>query len=124
MALQLLDDATPITVADTALGVDGGDPDVSYQVRQILPQQAKAIAKRHTHARSNGERVDQVSMLEDLIDAAVVGWTGILVKGEPAPCTREHKLLLDAPRRLALLSVAGLNRPAAEVRDASFRVPA
>lgn len=124
MSVSLLSGKTRITVADDKLGVEGGDPGTSYTIRQILPDESKAIAKRHTVHRANGERVDQVALIEDLLDVALVGWSGVLIDGQPAECTREHKLLLDGPRRMALLGVAGLNQTAAEVRDASFRPPA
>lgn len=125
MPVSLLDGNTRITVKDSDLpGVENGDPSTTYTVRQILPSQSKAIAKKHTKNRANGERVDQVELIEDLLDAALVGWTGILLEGVPAECSRENKLLLDGPRRMAILSVAGLNRTDPEVRAESFRPPA
>lgn len=125
MPVSLLTDATPITITDDKLpGVEGGDPGTSYTVRQVLPSTAKVITKRHTKPGRGGERVDSVAVYEDLLDHALVGWSGILLNGEDAPCTRDNKLLLDGQRREAILLVAGLNRTDEVARDHSFRPPA
>lgn len=127
MALQLLSKDTRIEVRDADLdGVTDGDPDTVYVLRQLPPAESREIAKRHTTTPINqrtGRREEQVDLnavAEDLLDAALVEWRGVLANGLDAPCTRENKLLLDGVRRTALLHVAGLNR-SAEVRAASFR---
>lgn len=130
MALQLLDSEARIDVPDSELNdVQDGDPGTVYTIRQIAPQMNRQIAKTHTTQpinRRTGARetvVDHVALVDDLLDYALVGWRGILLKGVDAPCSREHKLLLDMPRKLALLAVAGLNRTAPEDRERSFRGP-
>lgn len=130
MALQLLDEGNRIEVKDSELDdVKDGDADTVYVVRQIPPAVNKEIGKRHTTTpinRQSGQRdrvIDHAAFMDDLLDYALVDWRGILLKGNPVPCVREHKLLLDMPRKLALLGVAGLNRSASEDRDRSFRSP-
>lgn len=127
MALQLLSKDTRIEVADADLdGVTDGDPETVYVLRQLTPAESREISRRHTTNPINqrtGRREEQVDLnavAEDLLDAALVDWRGIVANGVPAECSRENKLLLDAVRRTALLQVAGLNR-SAEVRAASFR---
>jgi len=129
MALQLLDGETEIPVQDTDLdGVTDGDPEVSYVVRQIEPSVNRAAMKKHTKPGRNGRDavVDFDAAYDDLIDHALIRWTGFLWRGAEAPCTRENKLLLDRPRKMALLLVAGLNRSQAraEERAQSFPRPA
>jgi hypothetical protein len=131
MAISLLDDSARLQVKDSDLDeVSGGDPGTVYTVRQIPPQINRELAKKHTERPINkrtGQResvVDNVSLLDDLVDYALVDWSGILLKGEKAPCTRENKLLLDYQRKVALIGIAGLNQIAAEVRAESFRQPA
>ena len=106
------------------------DPEVVYKVRPIPLTLNRQTRKKHTKVtRPNGIReevFDNDAFLDDLIDYAIVDWTGLTVHGEPAPCTRENKIRgLDFPRKLAILAAAGLNRPAeaAEARDHSFRGP-
>lgn len=131
MAVRLLDGDEHITVQDSDLpDVDGGDQETTYTVRQIPPEESRRIAHRHTKPtinRRTGTResiVDHEAVVDDLLDAALVGWAGILHKGEPAPCTREFKLLLDFQRKSALLKVAGTNvsHEEAEEKERSFRV--
>jgi hypothetical protein len=131
MAISLLNATARIQVKDSDLDdVAGGDPGTVYTVRQITPDINRALAEKNTIKVPNRKthrmdsEVDNVALLDDLIDYAILDWTGILDNGEPAPCTRENKVLLDQPRKLALLSVSGLNRKAAEVRAESFRQPA
>jgi hypothetical protein len=122
MALQLLNDTQRITVKDSELAdVDGGDAETTYTLRQILPDVNAQISKKHTtHQRGTREpNVAHVALMNDLLDYALVAWTGILADGAEAPCVRNNKLLLDVPRKTALLSIAGRNRSAdPEEKDA------
>lgn len=129
MALNLLDEAARITVVDSELAdVYGGDPDTTYTVRQIAPEKHKELREKHatmvlnkkTHQRE--EKVDTDALVEDLFDYALVDWTGILHRGQPVPCERQYKLLLDFQRKAALVAIAGMNR-VEEVRAESFRYP-
>lgn len=117
MAVKLLDSNNRIDVRDDALSdVQGGDPDTSYTVQQLTPEVTKQLSKKHTtHPinRRTGQReteVDHLSLMDDLLDAALVGWSGVLAGGESAPCTRANKLLLDFERKSALLRLAGVNQ--------------
>jgi hypothetical protein len=127
MALGLLDEDAQIQVTDSDLpDIEGGDPGTVYTVRQIPPAVNRELAKKHTERPINkrtGQReqvVDNIALLDDMVDYALVSWEGVLLKGQPAPCSRENKLRLDYPRKVALMSVAGLNQIAAEVRAQSF----
>jgi len=128
MALQLLDGDRQITVKDSELAdIDGGDPGTTYTVRQISPAMNRELSKKHTkyainkHSHTRETVIDNIELMDDLLDHALIGWTGIQHRGEPVPCVREFKLLLDYPRKAALLTLAGLNQVAPEGRDESFR---
>ena len=123
MGIQLL--GGEVTVLDSALeDVADGDDGTSYVVRQIPPEVSKAMGKRHKQKR-NGPVQDVDALIDDLVDYAVMSWSGVLMNGEPVACTREHKLLLDLGRKRALIALAARNRVSrTEVREASFREPA
>ncbi len=128
MALNLLDDTNRITVTDSELDdVQGGDPDTTYTVRQIPPSVNAEISRKHTKRKPNKRNgqmdteIDQMALVDDLLDYALLAWSGIQHQGQPVPCERQFKTLLDYPRKAALISVAGLNQRAQEVRDESFR---
>ncbi len=133
MALNLLTEGEEFTVCDKDLvGVADGDPEVVYTLRKLDPPTHKAIVKRHTKAeflRGVGkvDKTDSAAAADDILDYVLVGWTHVLLAGEPAPCTRELKLKgLDFTRRNALVDLAGMNAIAAlpERRAESFRPPA
>lgn len=133
MALHLMSDGDQVEVADKDLpGVTDGDPDVHYTVRKLSPETHRKIVKAHSKSefvRGVGrvERPDTDAITDDLIDYVLVGWRGVLLKGEPAPCTRELKLQgLDWERKRALLEKAGANEitRAPERRAESFHPPA
>lgn len=128
MALHLLDEGQRYEVSDEKLeDVQGGDPETVYVYRQIPPHVNRQLSKQHTTYpinRRTGQRetvVDHLSLLDDLLDYALIGWRGILHKGQSVPCEREYKVLLDYPRKTALLQLAGMNRTAPEDREESFR---
>ena len=123
MGVQLLNADKRITVKDSDLpDVTGGDPDTTYTVRQLAPEESRAISRKHTtDLRRGGEKVNSMAIMDELIDRALVAWTGVLLDGEPAECTPANKLLLDGPRKLALLEIAGSNQMAKEeAKAASF----
>jgi hypothetical protein len=131
MAISLLNATARIHVKDSDLDkVDNGDETTTYTLRQITPAINRELHNKHTTKTPNKkthqmeESTDSVALLDDMVDYAVVEWTGILDDGQPAPCTTENKRMLDTPRKIALLKVAGLNQIAAEVRAESFRATA
>lgn len=132
MALKLQKDDATITVKDDDLGVPNGDAEVTYTVRTLTREKYKEIIAGQTKRKPNPRTramedvTDWAAVSEDLIDYALVGWTGILWEGEPAPCEREMKLRLDAARAAALLDRAGTNQlaEAVERKTQSFRAPA
>jgi hypothetical protein len=78
---------------------DGGPSDTVLTLKVLSDAQTKALRKKHTkHEWVNGQRlqtVDGAAMADDMIDAALVGWTGVQDRaGKPLPCERALKLLL------------------------------
>jgi hypothetical protein len=131
MALQLLDGDTRITVKDSDLAdVENGDEGTTYTVRQMPPNVTRDLSKRHTTNPINkrtGQReqvVDHMALMDDTLDYALVAWSGIQHQGKDVPCEREYKALLDVPRKVALLGLAGMNQTAPDQKADSFRSPA
>lgn len=128
MALRLMSETDTIEVADTELGVPNGDKDVRYTMRPLTRDVYKRVIKPHTSKKPNPRTrqmedvVNAEAAQEDLIDTVLVGWTGIVYDGQPAPCDREMKLKLDPFRIGALLEKAGLSQVVEEGdQTASFR---
>lgn len=133
MPVQLLDADDRIVVKDSELvGVANGDPETTYTLRPIATDDHRAIMKANTtevvdrRSHQKVPQVDWAGVNDATLDFVLLEWSGILVKGQPAACTREHKLRLDATRRQALTDLAGMNQiaRAPEVREESFREPA
>lgn len=128
MALQLTGDGDQITVADLDLGAMNPDPEAAYTVALLTREAYKRIFRANTKKQVNPESrrledvTDMPGVMEDLLDAVLVGWTGILAGGVEAPCVRENKLKLDAHRAQKLVEVAGYNQVAGGGgQAASFR---
>lgn len=129
MAFEVLKDSDQTEVCDTDLaGVPNGDPEVFYTIRKLDPKTHKAIVKKHTtyeFVRGVGrvEKTDGTAATDDILDYVLVGWRGVLLHGDPAPCTREWKLGgLDLTRAAALIDLATANLVSAPERRAeSFR---
>lgn len=133
MAKQLNDADATFTVTDAHL-IQDGDSETIYTLRRLTREKHREIQRRNTeqvinkrtHARE--DKTDWAAVTDDLVDYVIAGWSGVLFRGQPAPCTRAHKMLLDAPTTDAILERAGLNEVTgsgdAEARDASFREPA
>ena len=131
--LQLIDHEDRLTVLDSELpGIVNGDSETTYTLRPISVEDHRRLRTQNTTSVPNPrtqakESVVQLEALnDDLLDFVLQDWSGILLKGQPAPCTRELKLKLDGARRVALCDLAGMNRiaRAPEVRAESFREPA
>lgn len=125
MPLELKDDSATWTISDADL-VSGGDKETVYTVRRLTLEKHREIRKRHTSKptyRRQFEQLNEEAFQDDLFDYVLVNWTGVIVKGQPAPCDAEHRALLDVPRRIALLDAAGMNeiRAQEDARDTSFR---
>lgn len=124
MALELKDEHDTWPITDAAL-MTGGDKDTSYTVRRLTLDKHREITRTHTKAATyrKGERKDEDAIQDDLFDYVLVGWQGVVAKGQPVPCDWEHKKLIDVARRIALLDVAGMNEIAAaeDAREESFR---
>ena len=137
MAVEVRRVGDVVEVSDADLdGVDGGDQETSYQLRTITADKIRELQAPYLKQRFNKRthkledvplsREDESSFAADILDYVILDWSGIVYQGQPLACIREHKVLLDMPRRTALLEVAGLNKAgaAAEVaREESFREP-
>lgn len=122
------------TVTDKQLLQDG-DKDTTYTLRRLTRETHREIQRRHTVKVTNKrthqreDQTDWAAVTDDLVDHVIVAWAGVLYGGQPAPCDRAHKMLLDAPTTDAILERAGLNEitgtgeEAQEARAASFREP-
>ncbi len=130
MPVQLIDADDRITVCDADIpGIADGDKDTTYTLRPIAVDDYREIVKansvdvidRRTHQKT--KQTDWEKVNDDQIDFVLVAWTGIVVKGQPAECSRANKLKLDGVRRQALCDRAGINQiqRAPEVRAESFR---
>lgn len=137
MALEVRKAEDRIVVRDTDLeDVMNGDADTTYTLRTLTTDKVRELRKpyakqefnKRTHRREDVPLTDdeQAALTADLIDYAIVGWTGILYDGQPLDCTKDNKGLLDSVRKSALLSMAGMNQTAkgAQAKAESFRQPA
>jgi hypothetical protein len=130
MPVRLQDESTWI-VKDSEIIADG-DAKTTYTLRSITKQVYRDITKKHTKKISNRttrameDRTDWEAASDDLLDFALVDWSGVTSGKEEAPCTRENKNFLDPRRQQAILEAAGLNQiEEAPARKAeSFREPA
>ena len=125
MALQLKTESHTWWVTDKDVFPSGGDSETKYEIRRLTLDKYREIAKSHTK-RANyrkPEYRDEEATQDDLFDYVLVNWSGVVIDGQPVPCEWEHKRLLDVPRRVALLDLAGMNEIAAEedARAESFR---
>lgn len=78
---------------------DGSASDTRLTLRVLSEAQTRTLRKKHTKTEwQNGQRVqnlDGPAMADDMIDAAIVDWTGVVdTQGKPLPCERTFKLLL------------------------------
>lgn len=85
---------------------DGTKLDSVLTLQVLSDKQLSDLRKRHNKtAFKHGQRVedfDSFGFTNDVVDAAIVGWTGVFRGGtdDPLPCTREVKLRL--PERLKI----------------------
>lgn len=130
--LHLIDPDEPIIVKDSEIpGVRDGDPETTYTLRPIASDDHRRLTKQHTKkgidpvSRATVEEIDFEALNDATLDFVLVGWSGILIKGEPAPCVLANKKRLDGVRQRALQNLAGMNQIARleEVRAESFREP-
>lgn len=134
--LSLADSEETFTVTDAEIGLIGGSPSIRYVLRPITKAQSDALRHKHRgkkewnrHARAfEYPEFNQAGYDADMLDLALVDWSGVFLRGVPAPCTRENKLRLDPLRQPLLVTKATMNRvnDAAPEEDAeadSFRTP-
>jgi len=128
MALDLKQAGETITVTDAELVTDG-DPETTYTLQHLTVEKNREFLKQFTKKKPNPRthQMDDVTDFEAVADAqfdyALAEWSGVLVGGQPVPCTRRYKMLLDGIRRDAIMRRAGSNDVAqvAELRAESFR---
>jgi len=78
---------------------DGSPSDAALTLRVLSDPQVQTLRKKHTRQEwVNGQRVpnvDGAGLANDMIDTAIVAWSGVKdSKGTDLPCVREFKLLL------------------------------
>jgi len=106
-----------------------GRPFVEIQLRPVSKAQYREIVKAHTTAVPTGagqmeERIDWVSVNEDVAVYAIVGWRGIVgADDRPLLCIDGTKRVLDVDLLARIRDRAVYAQPA-EVTAASFREPA
>jgi hypothetical protein len=115
MALELRQDSDRFTLLDSDLVADG-DPGVTYTVR---PLTASAAAKiRQKVGRSQQEAIFAI------LDYCLESWTGVEVNGEPAPCDRDHKVMLPLSVASEIVERASARLTGQEsAKRESFRSP-
>jgi hypothetical protein len=137
MALRLTQPDERLVIADTDLpahepALGDVDPEVTYTIRRLTPgemDRLRAPYVRYAFSRTTHKKEELPLSREDaetfanvLIDAIVVGWTGIRVGDAEAPCDATHKALLDPLRKGALVRAALVNHVEREAaRHDSFR---
>lgn len=136
MALALLDDEATIDVADSDLGIEGGDEGTIYTLRVVTPQVIKRLRRENTKRRPSGGQgmldvLDTEKFGEALFDYILCRWEGVIYRGQPigpddtvqtAAGPVKAKTQLDGQRKAALLERAGGNEvvdSTASFRDAS-----
>jgi len=125
LALKTGEDTTDISDADL---MADGDKGTIFTIRYLTVAKNRELVRHHTKPRPNprSRAMEDVTDWEAVADAqfdyVLVNWKGVTLHGKDVPCDSEHKQLIDATRRAALLVKAGLNevQAAAEVRAEAF----
>jgi len=128
MALELKSEGDLSVVSDADLVADG-DKETTYTLQHLTTEKHREFVRKHTSKVPNKrshqmeERTDWEKVSDDLLDYVITAWSGIVAKGSALECVRVNKLLLDGPRKTAILDRAGMNEIAAapERRAESFR---
>lgn len=131
-------DGTPVAGAITLVLKDpatneelrapDGSPEVFLELRAIDEDQRKSIIAAHTRlekdpagGRGLYEFTDAKAANDDLLDHAIVRWTGLAgANGLPLVCTRQTKLLLDVGIRAQVMKKV-FGAEVTEVLADSFR---
>jgi len=137
MALRLTQPDERVVIADVDLVVYDDqlkdvDDGVTYTVQRITPSEVAQIrrpyvkrqfSRRPTRPEELPIEGDEArQMTDDLLDRVLVAWTGVVVNGQPAPCDRAHKALLDFRRKGALIQASMASQVEREAgRKESFR---
>jgi hypothetical protein len=123
--LCLVDEQDTFDVTESDLGLVGGSatPGVIYTLRPLTKAAIAALRKQHTGGKAFSKETrtfetpfDQEGFDAALLDAALVGWQGVGLRDRetgayrPAPCTKAHKLRLDALRQQLIVTKAQANR--------------
>jgi hypothetical protein len=95
--IEIVDAATTFTFRPKA--ADGTPMAASFEL-QIIPDDVEKKARREATGKPTFERgvridnFDTHKFVNAMLDYAIVGWTGIRMRGVEVPCTAAHKLLL------------------------------
>ncbi len=90
-----------------------------FQLRVVTDDKDKEIRKRHTKPvfdkkqRRMVDKLDEAAFVGDLLDAGIVGWTGVQGRsGADVPCTTEMKHRLQPRKKNApRVSLVGSRQP-------------
>ena len=128
MARQLLAEGATFDVRERDLRLEIDiDEEAVYTLRPLTTEFARATYKKHTVKVPNRrthqmeDSVYQVGVSNDMLDAAIVGWSGVQNGGTPAPCDLPHKLLLPTVVQAALIERAQVGGGTPAQQAASFR---
>lgn len=125
----MTDDEFPVREADLELTIKA-DKDAVYWVRPITVTVYRELFKANTRKVINKQmhrkedETDRQALSDAMLDYAIVKWEGIISRGQPVPCTLEHKLRLPAEVQAALVDLAQSGQQTPEARAESFREPA
>lgn len=126
MALELFDTGSTFTVQDVDL-VEGGDPETSYTLRYFTSDDADRLRKEATTRKWNKsshlmeETFDPLKYALSVLDHVLVDWTGVVRHGKPLECVIEHKRVVPAARRDAMLKLAQENVAVQAAADAAAK---
>lgn len=72
--------------------------DSEFELRVVGKELERSLRKKHTRVEFNrhgrNEVVDTGEFVDDVIDYAIVNWSGVRHQGRELPCTKEFKIML------------------------------
>ena len=115
MALEVRKAGDPIIVCDADLeDVTNGDPETTYTLRTITRDIIRDLQKpylkqqfnKRTHSLEDVplSKEDDAALMADILDYVIASWDGILYQGQPLPCDKTTKPLLDMDRKSTRLN--------------------
>jgi hypothetical protein len=119
MALTFAKEEETFEICETDMGLVDADKEVFYTLRRPSDKTKKDLRKSFTKTFRNVSTFDQEGYGDALLDYVLVGWKGILLNGDPAPCVLEWKQKLGVARSQAIAEIVGATME--DARGTSFR---